>query len=131
MSQSSKADCFFRFIWFYFTCASVYLHACMCSVYVQGPQNLALDTPTLECHAAVSYLVGAGAGTWPREEQQTLLTAELPLQPHGRRCDENMKAQHWLLPAGTSNPHYTLYPEWILRMFLFQHILFIWKILVY
>lgn len=112
-------------------CASVYLHACMCSVYVQGPQNhkRAPDTPTPESHAAVSHLVGAGAGTWPQEEQQTLLTAELPLQPHGSSCDANMKEQYWLLPAGISNPY--LYHEWTLWMFLFQHILFIWKILVY
>lgn len=87
------------------------------------------DTPTPKSHAAVSHLVGAGAGTWPQEEQQTLLTAELPLQPHGSSCDANMKEQYWLLPAGISNPY--LYHEWTLWMFLFQHILFIWKILVY
>lgn len=100
-------------------CASVYLHACMCSVYVQGPQNYkrASDTPTLESHAAVSHLVGAGAGTWPQEEQQTLLTTELPLQPHGSSCDANMKEQYWLLPVGILNPYGTLYPEWILWMF--------------
>lgn len=80
-------------------------------VYVQGRQNhkRASDTPTLESHAAVSQLVGARAGTWPWEKQQVLLTAELPLQPHGISCEETMKEQYWLLPAGILNPYGSLY----------------------
>lgn len=80
---------------------------CVCPRPTKPQKGTRSQTP--ESHVAVSHLVGAGAGTWPQEEQQTLLTAELPLQPHGSSCDANMKEQYWLLPASISNPYGTLY----------------------
>lgn len=85
------------------------MHVCACVCPRPTKPQKGISTPTLESHAAVSHLAGAGAGTWPREEPPALLTAELPLQPHGSSCEATMKEQYWLLPAGILNPYGTHY----------------------
>lgn len=125
--KAQRTDCF-RSIFFYFMCASVYLHACL---YVQCPGNhrRASNFPSPGATLGATSWVPGTEPRSPGRAQCSLCWAVSPVPGKQRRweCERKVSA----FPAGTLNPHgspHTLDRSWIN---LFQHILLIWKTLVY